>query len=119
MGLKKPNPDNPLVFLDVKIGPESTGRMVIELRKDVAPRTAENFRRLCIGDHYSENAKKFLHYKNTNIHKVQRIFAIQGGDVVKNTGTTGESIYGPVFEDENFKLLVRKSIKVPFKFPSN
>lgn len=107
MGLKKPNPDNPLVFLDIKTGPESTGRLVIELRKDAAPRTAENFRRLCIGDHWSQHSRKLLHYKNTKFHKVQRIFAIQGGDVIKNTGTSGESIYGPVFEDETFELLVR------------
>jgi hypothetical protein len=30
----------------------------------------------------------------------------QGGDIVKHDGSGGESIYGPVFEDENFELLV-------------
>ena len=41
--------DNPRVFLDVAIGGERAGRIVIELRRDVAPRTAENFRCLCTG----------------------------------------------------------------------
>lgn len=107
MGPKKPSPQNPLVYLDIRIGPEYAGRLVIELRKDVAPKTAENFRRLCIGDHWSEHARKHLHYKNTKIHKVQRIFAIQGGDVI-SAGSSGESIYGPMFEDETFELLVSK-----------
>lgn len=47
-----------------------------------------------------------LHYKNTKFHKIQRIFMAQGGDVVRNNGSSGESIYGPTFEDENFELLV-------------
>lgn len=34
----------PRVFFDIQIGGEAAGRVVIELRTDVAPRTAENFR---------------------------------------------------------------------------
>lgn len=82
--------------------------MIIELRKDVVPRTAENFRCLCTGEKGVGVNGKLLHYKGTNFHKVQRLFMAQGGDVVKNSGTSGESIYGPVFEDENFSLKVRK-----------
>lgn len=41
--------DNPRVFFDVVIGEEAAGRIVIELRADVVPRTAENFRQLCTG----------------------------------------------------------------------
>lgn len=49
---------------------------------------------------------KPLHYKGTKFHRIKRVFAVQSGDVVNNDGTSGESIYGPVFEDENFELNV-------------
>ena len=40
---------NPKVFFDVSIGDEAPGRIVMQLRKDVVPKTAENFRQLCTG----------------------------------------------------------------------
>jgi hypothetical protein len=36
--------ENPLVYFDIEIGGSPAGRIVMELRKDVVPRTAENFR---------------------------------------------------------------------------
>jgi peptidylprolyl isomerase len=41
---------NPKVFFDLSIGEEFAGRVVFELRADVVPRTAENFRALCTGE---------------------------------------------------------------------
>lgn len=35
---------NPIVFFDVSIGGNPVGRITMELRADVVPRTAENFR---------------------------------------------------------------------------
>ncbi|KAH8406818.1 hypothetical protein KR222_004429 [Zaprionus bogoriensis] len=95
---------NPLVYFDISIGQENAGRMIIELRKDVVPRTAENFRALCTGERGIGRLGKPLHYKGTRFHTIKRVFAVQGGDVVNNDGTSGESIYGPLFEDENFTL---------------
>ncbi|KYN34857.1 Peptidyl-prolyl cis-trans isomerase D [Trachymyrmex septentrionalis] len=98
------NEDNPVVFLDVAIGSEKVGRVVIELFKDVVPRTAENFRVLCTGEKGAGLKAPKLHYKGTIFHKVISQFMIQGGDIVNFDGTCGESIYGPYFDDENFKL---------------
>ncbi|XP_062131278.1 peptidyl-prolyl cis-trans isomerase D [Drosophila sulfurigaster albostrigata] len=95
---------NPLVYLDITIGQESAGRMIIELRKDVVPKTAENFRALCTGERGIGQLGQPLHYKGTRFHTIKRVFAVQGGDLVHNDGTSGESIYGPLFEDENFEL---------------
>lgn len=100
--MRQPLPGNPLVFFDFQVGKEQVGRMVIELRKDIVPKTAENFRRLCIGDHISPTTQQKLTYTGTRIHRVQRIFAICGGTI----GQVGESIYGPTFPDENFQLRV-------------
>ncbi|XP_035722502.1 peptidyl-prolyl cis-trans isomerase D-like isoform X2 [Vespa mandarinia] len=95
---------NPLVFLDVAIGTEKVGRIVIELFKDVTPRTAENFRALCTGEKGNGINNKKLHYKGSIFHKVIPQFMIQGGDIINFDGTSGESIYGPHFEDESFQI---------------
>ncbi|XP_059058456.1 peptidyl-prolyl cis-trans isomerase D-like [Achroia grisella] len=95
---------NPLVFLDIAIDGEKAGRITIELRKDVVPKTAENFRALCTGEKGLGVYKKPLHFKGATFHKVVTQFMVQGGDIVNGDGTSGESIYGPTFEDENFIL---------------
>jgi len=36
--------ENPVVFFDISIGGMAKGRIEMELRADVVPKTAENFR---------------------------------------------------------------------------
>ncbi|XP_055547621.1 peptidyl-prolyl cis-trans isomerase D [Wyeomyia smithii] len=100
------SPNNPLVFMDIQIGKEHVGRILIELRADIVPRTAENFRALCTGEKgTADTTGTRLHYKGSKFHKVKSLFMSQGGDIVKFDGSSGESIYGKTFEDENFSLL--------------
>ncbi|XP_052749879.1 peptidyl-prolyl cis-trans isomerase D isoform X2 [Galleria mellonella] len=95
---------NPLVFLEIAIDGEKAGRITIELRSDVVPNTAENFRALCTGEKGIGVYKRPLHFKGVRFHKVMSQFMVQGGDIVNGDGTSGESIYGPIFKDENFML---------------
>lgn len=99
------DPRNPIVFLDVKIGDENVGRLLLELRADVVPKTAENFRALCTGEKGYSTTGTRLHYQGSRFHKVKSLFMSQGGDIVNLNGSSGESIYGKTFEDENFSLL--------------
>merc|ERR1712232_46673 len=95
---------NPKVFFDVSLGGTNAGRVVMELRKDVTPKTAENFRALCTGEKGTGSSGKPLHFKGSTFHRVITSFMCQGGDFTRGNGTGGESIYGAKFADENFKL---------------
>ena len=95
---------NPRVFFDITIGGKPVGRVVMELRADVAPKTAENFRALCTGEKGVGISGKPLHYKGSTFHRIIPEFMCQGGDFTRGNGTGGESIYGMKFADENFEL---------------
>jgi len=95
---------NPRVYFDIDIGGTPAGRIEMELRADVVPKTVENFRALCTGEKGMGKSGKPLHFKGSTFHRVITDFMCQGGDFTRHNGTGGKSIYGEKFADENFTL---------------
>ncbi|CAG8578844.1 15029_t:CDS:2 [Acaulospora morrowiae] len=89
---------NPRIFFDIDVNGSHFGRIVIELRADVVPKTAENFRVLCTGE-------RGFGYRGSNILKIVPNWYIKGGDYINNDGSGNESIYDEkLFPNENYIL---------------
>lgn len=94
----------PTVCFDIQIDSTDIGRIIMELRTDVVPKTANNFLYLCTGEKGLGKAGKLLHFRGSKFHRVIPNFMCQAGDFTVGDGTGGESVWGPTFADENFTL---------------
>lgn len=120
---------NPLVYLDIEIDEEKIGRIVIELFRNEAPQSTENFLHLCEGDILKDLTRsgngKRLSLENNFFHRIIKNFMVQAGDIVfgsdkfiksSDIGRGGCSIYATdeelqkldtplpcygIFQDEN------------------
>ncbi|MFT7817969.1 E3 SUMO-protein ligase RanBP2-like isoform X1 [Arapaima gigas] len=88
---------NPRVYFDITVDGQLLGRITMVLFSHIVPKTAENFRSLCTG-------QQGLSLQNSIFHRVIPDFMCQGGDITKQDGSGGRSIYGDKFEDENFDV---------------
>ena len=69
-------PANPVVFFDLQLGrygdATKLGRITMELKNDVTPKTAENFKQLCLEPEGNG-------YKGSRFHRVIPQFMVRGG----------------------------------------
>jgi len=96
------------VYMEIQANGKSLGRLVIELHSDKLPKTCENFKQLCIGGLQETKAHQpplDLTYQGSMFHRIVKNGWIQGGDIVQGKGDGGWSIYGELFEDENYSML--------------
>jgi peptidylprolyl isomerase len=77
--LGRPNPNNPLVFLDISIGGEATGRIEIELKADVVPITASKILQFCTNRDTGDGPVPS--YRDSTFHRVIKGFMCQGGAI--------------------------------------
>jgi len=92
------------VYMDIKVGDMEPKRIHFALFGNTMPKMVENFRALCTGEKGISKNNTRLHYKGTYIKRIQRYSWLEGGDLLNNNNTVGESIYGEPFYADNYNL---------------
>ncbi len=90
------------IFFDISISGKAQGRIVFKLFCKIVPKTCENFIKLSTGE-------LGFGYKGNTFHRVISDFMIQGGDYTNSNGSGGKSIWGGIFNDENFQIKHNKA----------
>ena len=105
--MRRVEPTNSHVFLDISVRrwyglipwTDYYGRVEIELFDDCVPLTAANFYTICRGECHTKTGTT-LTYAGVRFHRIIPDLLIQGGDLERDNGTGGASIYGTYFNDE-------------------
>ena len=95
-------PGRQYAYLDVNIGGD-VQKVVIELFTEFAPKSCENFLKLCKGETTNAAGEK-LDYVGTEFHRIVKGMYVQGGDISKSGVKKGASIHGGEFADESFHI---------------
>ena len=77
--------------------------IVIGLFGYTAPKTVDNFLKICTRKNLVVNGTK-MSFDNSKFHRIIPGFMMQGGDFTAGDGTGGMSIFGNKFNDENFTV---------------
>merc|ERR1712159_128789 len=72
-------PTGTQVYFLMEAGGVELGKIVMELKTEVTPKTCENFRALCTGE-------KGFGFKGSPFHRVIPNFMCQGGDITMGNG---------------------------------
>lgn len=88
----------------VRMPPE---RLTFELWPDVAPLAVQNFLSLVTGHRGVGAGGRPLHYRGVHLHRLVPGFIVQGGDILMNNGSGGESVWGKPFKDDKGGLKAR------------
>uniref|UniRef100_A0A7S0R947 PPIase cyclophilin-type domain-containing protein n=1 Tax=Pyramimonas obovata TaxID=1411642 RepID=A0A7S0R947_9CHLO len=84
------------ISMNIFIGDDSAGKILIECYDDVCPKTVQNFISLVKGDTDAGT------YEGCPIHRIVPQGWIQSGDVISGKGDGGKSVFGETFGDETF-----------------
>ncbi|XP_055635836.1 uncharacterized protein LOC129775295 isoform X2 [Toxorhynchites rutilus septentrionalis] len=95
----------PIYFFNIEINGQPFGRILIEVRSDVAPKMAKNFGALCSGD-------LGFGYKGCSIFQCWENESIITGDFELNNGRGGRSVFeeGFFMPDDTKILAIRGSV---------
>jgi cyclophilin family peptidyl-prolyl cis-trans isomerase len=93
----------PLLYMDISVQNKHLGKLYIELFRDVFPEAVENFVYLCKGTTYRTDIlnpgtgkyHKYTQrtYAGSKFYQVSHNNFIAGGDIYRNNGTDGATIY--------------------------